>query len=176
MTSPDRREEARVQIEHLSTRPNSILRALDRVASRFIDDNAYPDPDDKLRAKVFVISHFLSPNLALAIAAMLYFGAGVASSSLYWLALSFALLFVYPFVVKRGNSYRIASDPSLVQFSLLVYSALYYFNGIQSFIIPWIASIPVVGMLFLGVRGAILTCPPCDDRPLDHALYSHVGP
>lgn len=158
MTSPDRREEARVQIEHLSTRPNSILRALDRVASRFIDDNAYPDPDDKLRAKVFVISHFLSPNLALAIAAMLYFGAGVASSSLYWLVLGFALFFVYPFVVKRGISYRIASVPSLVQFSLLVYSALYYFNGIQSFIIPWIASIPVVGMLFLGVRGAILTC------------------
>ena len=99
MTSPDRREEARVQIEHLSTRPNSILRTLDRVASRFIDDNAYPDPDDKLRAKVFVISHFLSPNLAFAIAAMLYFGAGVASSSLFWLVLGFALFFVYPFGV-----------------------------------------------------------------------------
>ena len=95
------------------------------MASRFIDDNAYPDPDDKLRAKVFIISHFLSSNLALAIAAMLYFGAGVASSSLYWLVLGFALFFVYPFVVKRGISYRIASVPSLAQFSLLAYSALY---------------------------------------------------
>ena len=110
-----------------------------------------------MRAKVFVIAHFLSPNLALAIAALLYFVADVAAPPLYWLVLGFALFFIYPFTVKWGLSYRIASVPSLVQFSLLIYSALYYFNGIVSFIIPWIAAIPVVGMLFLGVRGAVLT-------------------
>jgi len=158
VTPQDRREDARVSISQLSTRPNRLLRALDRLASCFVDDQAYPDPDDKLRAKVFVIAHFLAPNLALAIAAMLYFGADVATPSFYWLVLGFALFFVYPFVIKWGLSYRVASIPSLVQFSLLVYWALYYFNGIQSFLIPWIASIPVVGMLFLGVRGAILTC------------------
>jgi len=112
VTTPDRREEARVQIVHLSTRPNSILRALDRVASRFIDDNTHSDPEDKLWAKVFVISHFLFSNLALAIAAMLYFGAGVASSSLYWLVLGFALFFVYPFIVKR--KFLTASPASLL--------------------------------------------------------------
>ena len=131
---------------------------MDRLASYCVNDRDYPDPDDKLRAKVFVIAHFLAPNLALAIAAMLYFGADVATPSFFWLVLGFALFFVYPFVIKWGISYRVASVPSLMQFSLLVYSALYYFNGIQSFLIPWIASIPVVGMLFLGVRGAILTC------------------
>ena len=158
MTLHGRREHARIQIGQTSTRPNRLLRALDRLASWFVDEQAYPDPDDKLRAKVFVIAHFLSPNLALAIAAMLYFGADVATPSLYWLVLGFALFFVYPFAIRWGVSHQVASVPSLVQFSLLVYSALYYFNGIESFIMPWIASIPVVGMLFLGVRGAILTC------------------
>lgn len=139
-------------------RPPGFLRALDRLASWFVDDRAYPDPDERLRAKVFVIAHFMSPNLALIIAAMLYFVADVATPPLYWMVLGFALFFVYPFAVKGGASYRVASVLSLVQFSLLVYSALYYFNGIMSFVIPWIATIPVVGMLFLGVRGAVLTC------------------
>jgi len=46
----------------------------------------------------------------------------------------------------------------LVQFSLLVFSSIYYFNDIQSFVVSWIAAIPVVGMLFLGGPGAILSC------------------
>ena len=46
----------------------------------------------------------------------------------------------------------------MVQFSLLVFSSIYYFNGIQSFVVSWITAIPVVGMLFLGGPGAILTC------------------
>lgn len=137
--------------------PFGALRGLDRFASWFIDERAYPDPDDRLRAKVFVVSHFLSPNLALLIAAMLYFVADVAEPPLYWLALGFALFFVYPFTVRWGIPYRVASVTSLVHFSLMVYAALYYFNGIISFIIPWIAAIPVVGMLFLGARGAVLT-------------------
>ena len=156
--SQEKRQDAEAYIGQVNIRSNGVLRLLDRLASYFIDDRTYPDPDDRLRAKVFVISHFLSPNLALAIAAMLYFGADVETPSLYLLVLGFALFFFYPFTVKWGSSYRIASVPSLVQFSLLVYSSLYYFNGIQSFLMPWIAAIPVVGMLFLGVRGAILTC------------------
>jgi hypothetical protein len=107
--------------------PFGALRGLDRFASWFIDERAYPDPDDRLRAKVFVVSHFLSPNLALLIAAMLYFVADVAEPPLYWLALGFALFFVYPFTVRWGIPYRVASVTSLVHFSLMVYAALYYF-------------------------------------------------
>ena len=153
-----KRDDSKSPVGQPTSRPIGLLRALDRLASCWVKDQDYPDLDDRLRAKVFVVAHFLSPNLALAIAAMLYFGADVATPSLYWLVLGFALFFVYPFVIKWGLSYRAASVPSLVQFSLLIFSALYYFNGIQSFVIPWIASIPVIGMLFLGVRGAILTC------------------
>jgi len=139
-------------------RPNALLRALDRLASWFVDEKVYPDPDDKLRAKVFVLEHLFSPSLALAIAAMLYFGADVTTPTLYWLVLGFALFMAYPLAIKWGFSYRNVSIASLVVFSLLVYSSVYYFNGIQSFVLPWIAAIPVVGMLFLGVPGAVLTC------------------
>ncbi|MBT5037403.1 MAG: hypothetical protein HOM52_02735 [Rhodospirillaceae bacterium] len=137
--------------------PPGALRVLDRLATWFVDSRTYPDPDDRLRAKVFVIAHFLSPNIALLIAALLFFVADVATSPLYLLVLGFVLFFTYPFLVKWGIPYRRASVVSIVQFSLLVYSALYYFNGFTSFVIPWIAVIPVVGMLFLGLRGALLT-------------------
>ena len=43
------------------TRANWLLRALDRFASWFVDAAAYPDPDERLRAKVFVVAHFISP-------------------------------------------------------------------------------------------------------------------
>ena len=55
---------------------------------------------------------------------MLYFVADVAEPPLYWLALGFALFFVYPFTVRLCISYRVASDNSLVQFSLLISAAL----------------------------------------------------
>ena len=174
MTSPDRWEEVRVQIEHLSTRPNSILRALDQVASRFIDDNAYPDPDDKLRAKVFVISHFLSPNLALAIAAMLYFGAGVASSSLYWLVLGFALFFVYPFIVKR--KFLTASPASLLWCNFRCSSIPHSIISTASNRSSFLGSLQFRWRACCRRARGDLNLPPCDDRPLDHALYSHIGP
>ena len=43
------------------TRANWLLRALDRFDSWFVEAAAYPDPDERLRAKVFVVAHFISP-------------------------------------------------------------------------------------------------------------------
>ncbi|MDP6430448.1 MAG: HAMP domain-containing sensor histidine kinase [Rhodospirillales bacterium] len=158
MTIPDEQEDQDVQIGQVNYRPSVLLRTLDRLASWFVDDRAYPNPDDKLRAKVFVLEHLFSPFLAFAIAAMLYFGADVTTTSLYLLVPGFSLFFAYPLAIKWGLSYRGVSISSLVQLSLLVFSSIYYFNGMQSFVIPWVAAIPVVGMLFIGVPGAILTC------------------
>jgi len=84
VTLQSRQDDSRVSVGQSSTPPIGSLRALDRLASHEVNDQDFLDPDDKLRAKVFVIAHFLSPNLALAIAAMLYFGAGAATPSLYW--------------------------------------------------------------------------------------------
>ena len=96
MTIPDEQEDQDVQIDQVNYRPSGLLRTLDRLASWFVDDRAYPNPDGKLRAKVFVLEHLFSPFLALAIAAMLYFGAGVATPSLYWLIWVFSCFLVIP--------------------------------------------------------------------------------
>ena len=102
MTIPDKQEDQDVEIGQVNYRPSGLLRTLDHLASRFVDDKAYPDPDDELRAKVFVLEHLFSPSLALAIAAMLYFGADVTTPTLYLLALGFSLFMAYPFAIKWG--------------------------------------------------------------------------
>jgi len=103
---------------------------------------------------MFVLAHQLSPLIAFGLAGLLYAAAGVASIPLLALSLGFASFYVYPFLLKRVLSFRVASFLSTGQLTILVLLSLYFYGGLSSFALPWIATIPILGTLYLGLRGA----------------------
>ncbi|MBT5779178.1 MAG: PAS domain S-box protein, partial [Rhodospirillaceae bacterium] len=109
------------------------------------------------RAQMFVLTHLLSPLIAFGLAGLLYGGAGVASYPLLGLSLGFASFYIYPFLLRGVLSFRAASFLSTGQLTTLVLLTLYFFGGFSSFALPWIATIPILGMLYLGLRGAYST-------------------
>ncbi len=106
---------------------------------------------------MFIIAHFASPICVIILAAMLYALAGVDTPAFFGIALGFATFYAYPFLLKRVFSFRTASYLSTAQFTVLIFFTVYFFGGWDSFALPWFASLPMAGMLFLGFRGAYTT-------------------
>ncbi len=137
----------------------SLVQQFDRFADRFLppDNSPRPEPDDKRREQMFVVAHLASPFCVAILAAMLYGLAGVDTPPLFGIALGFATFYAYPFLLKRVFSFRTASYLSTAQFTVLIFFTVYFFGGWDSFALPWFASVPMAGMLFLGFRGAYTT-------------------
>ena len=127
---------------------------LDRFSGRFLPVQGYEELDTQRRAQMFVLAHQLSPLIAFGLAGLLYAAAGVASIPLLALSLGFASFYVYPFLLKRVLSFHVASFLSTGQLTILVLLFLYFYGGLSSFALPWIATIPILGTLYLGLRGA----------------------
>jgi hypothetical protein len=129
----------------------------DKLSGRFLPAREYAELDMRRRAQMFVLTHLLSPLIAFGLAGLLYGGAGVASYPLLGLSLGFASFYIYPFLLRGVLSFRAASFLSTGQLTTLVLLTLYFFGGFSSFALPWIATIPILGMLYLGLRGAYST-------------------
>ena len=127
---------------------------IDRFLGRFLPVQGYEELDTQRRAQMFVLAHQLSPLIAFGLAGLLYAAAGVASIPLLALSLGFASFYVYPFLLKRVLSFHVASFLSTGQLTILVLLFLYFYGGLSSFALPWIATIPILGTLYLGLRGA----------------------
>ena len=127
---------------------------IDRFLGRFLPVQGYEELDTQRRAQMFVLAHQLSPLIAFGLAGLLYAAAGVASIPLLALSLGFASFYVYPFLLKRVLSFHVASFLSTGQLTILVLLSLYFYGGLSSFALPWIATIPILGTLYLGLRGA----------------------
>jgi PAS domain S-box-containing protein len=133
------------------------LHPLDAFADRFLPPGDSRRPDERRREQMFVIAHLASPLCVAILAAMLYALAGVDTPPFFGLAFGFATFYAYPFLLKRIFSFRTASFLSTAQFTVLIFLAVYFFGGWSSFALPWFASLPMAGMLFLGFRGAYTT-------------------
>ena len=133
------------------------IRQFDSFANRFLSPDGSLDLDVRRRERMFVIAHLISPICVVIMAAMMYGLAGIQSSQFFALVAGFASFYAYPFLLNRVLSFRTASYLSTTQLSVLVFLTVYYFGGWSSFALPWIMALPMVGMLYLGFRGAYST-------------------
>ena len=134
-----------------------ILGRLDKIAAWMLPVGGYADHDTARRARLFVAAHLVSPAIAFALAAILYGALGVTSAALLGLVLGFATFYVYPFLLRKILAFRWAAYLSTAQLTVLVILTIYFFDGFTSFALPWLAAMPMVGMLYLGFRGALST-------------------
>jgi len=123
----------------------------------FVPPALRQDPDTHVRARVFVVAHLVGPLIPLAIAAALHFVAGVTTPALLALTLAYATFMTFPFILRRLTRLESISRCSVVPTAVLTIVAIYCFGGPSSFLLPWVAAIPVVGMFYLGREGLLVT-------------------
>ena len=128
------------------------MQQIDNFADRFLPPDASLSPSDRQREHVFVIAH-----LVVILSAMLYGLAGVDTPQFFGLMLGFVSFYAYPLLLKRVISFRTASYLSTAQLTVMIFLTVYFFGGWSSFAVPWFASLPMAGMLYLGFRGAYTT-------------------
>lgn len=133
------------------------MQQIDNFADRFLPPDASLSPSDRQREHVFVIAHLASPVCVVILSAMLYGLAGVDTPQFFGLMLGFVSFYAYPLLLKRVISFRTASYLSTAQLTVMIFLTVYFFGGWSSFALPWFASLPMAGMLYLGFRGAYTT-------------------
>ncbi|MBT7292534.1 MAG: PAS domain-containing sensor histidine kinase [Rhodospirillaceae bacterium] len=133
------------------------IHQFDSAANRFLPPDGSLDLDVRRRERMFVIAHLISPICVAILAAMVYGLADIQSPQFFALVAGFASFHVYPLLLNRYLSFRTASYLSTAQLTVLVISTVYFFGGWTSFALPWIMALPMVGMLYLGFRGAYST-------------------
>jgi len=128
-----------------------------RLLDRFVPPALGADPNERVRARVFVLVHFAAPFVALPIAGLMLGLFGVRDISLYVLAATFSTPFAFPLLLKRGIALRHVGRVSISIFTVVTVLSIYFFGGLNSFLLPWLIAIPVLGAFYLGREGAILS-------------------
>jgi signal transduction histidine kinase/ActR/RegA family two-component response regulator len=126
-----------------------------KAADWFVPDSMRLDADDRRRALMFLISHFLGPWLG--VAALIYLClADPNPGAMLWIpAAAIAAFWVLPFVLKILGTFPILALLSLQNVAFIVLFISHFYGGLSSPLLPWLIIIPVLAFYYLGDNGRL---------------------
>lgn len=99
---------------------------------------------------MFLISHSIGPVLGNAVPlAVLLFNATLRIDAIV-LAVAITAFWVFPFLLKRGVSYRLLVLTSVVNLNFCILWSCYFYGGVSSPTLPWLLIIPILSLFYIG--------------------------
>ncbi len=139
------------------SQPVGIRQRLARFVDWFLRPELRRDSDMLRRGRLFVVVHLTAPFVAFAVAGTLFAVADIASVPLLLLTIGFGLVLAFPLLLKHVFTLPVAGLLSVLLYAILVFFSAYYFGGLTSFLLPWMISVPIVGLFFIGRRGGAVS-------------------
>ncbi|HEX2829612.1 MAG TPA: HAMP domain-containing sensor histidine kinase [Burkholderiales bacterium] len=125
-----------------------ILRAIDW----FVPAQLRTDTGSFWRARIFAISHLLSPCFAVPIVVFL-FRADPQPGVPFWIICAAASSFLFlPFGVKATKQLRWAAVSSVCTLTFLSVFGSFFYGGVSSPFLPWFLTALLLGFFYLGDR------------------------
>jgi signal transduction histidine kinase len=125
-----------------------ILRAIDW----FVPAQLRTDTGSFWRARIFAISHLLSPCFAVPIVVFL-FRADPEPGVPFWIICALASLFLFlPFGMKATKQLRWAAITSVCTLTFLSVFGSFFYGGVSSPFLPWFLTALLLGFFYLGDR------------------------
>lgn len=125
-----------------------ILQAIDW----FVPAQLRTDTGSFWRARIFAISHLLSPCFAVPIVVFL-FRADPQPGVPFWIICALASLFLFlPFGMKATKQLRWAAITSVCTLTFLSVFGSFFYGGVSSPFLPWFLTALLLGFFYLGDR------------------------
>ena len=125
-----------------------ILQAIDW----FVPAQLRTDTGSFWRARIFAISHLLSPCFAVPIVVFL-FRADPAPGVPFWIICALASSFLFlPFGMKATKQLRWAAISSVCTLTFLSVFGSFFYGGVSSPFLPWFLTALLLGFFYLGDR------------------------
>ena len=143
----------------------------------FIPKPMLADTEQHRRARMFMLSHVFGPILGNTLPAYLFVMNVARDYRVAIFFVSITAFWVYPFLLRWTQSYRVLAFASVQNLSFCVIWACYSFGGLLSPFLPWTLIIPLLSFLYLPsvgwVRNALLAQLVCNISLL---LFLCLGP
>ncbi len=127
-----------------------LFARLDLMIDWFIPDQLAAERETRLRARMFLISHFFGPILGNTMPALLLILKPQSPWTLAVLSGSLWAFWTLPFLLRWTGQYVLVA---LLSVQILVFAilwGLYFYGGASSPFLPWLLTIPLLAFFYLG--------------------------
>lgn len=127
-----------------------IGRAYGAVMRFSVPPSMASDRELQNQARMFLISHYLGPVLGLSVPAAFFAVDATPGYELVVLSASILAFWLFPFMLRRGWSYRWLVRLSIINLNFTIFWSCFHYGGVQSPTLVWVLIIPILSVLYIG--------------------------
>ena len=162
----------------MASRLSNVLPKLNASVDWFIPARLKQSRDVLQGARMFLFSHLFGPILGHTISfSMLYVEGGEADASWWVFFLCVTAFWTFPFLLRLTGWYVPLALISIQNLLFLVFWGTYQYGGINSSLMPWLVTVPLLAFFYLPERSTriIVALQIIANLALFYALFSVFG-